>query len=196
MFCFNCGKELMNGANFCDNCGQAIWGRTSTYNGRSSFNSSQKDMKSNRLLSDYSDRITINAIIWLVIGIGQLFTSGILILFVSMFDISAWFVLILGISNVCSGISTINSKKEILEKPVGIVEKHKIDSGLFVDYVWNAVVGILCFLTGSYFFFLLAFMAIATDFFLVKLYVISHKQEFLELEEKHSVEEEDKHVLF
>lgn len=195
MFCSNCGKEVINGSNFCDNCGQAVWSGIGTYGGRNSFDSSPKDMKSHRLLNDYSNRVTINAIIWLLIGICQLLISGVLIFFVNVFYISAWFVLILGIFNIFYGISTISSRKKIFEKPVGIVAEHKVDGGLFVDYIWNIVVGTVCFFDGSYFFFLLVILAITTDFFLVKLYVISHKQEFLELEEKHRVEEEEKHVL-
>ena len=113
----------------------------------------------------------------------------------SVTDISSWFILIVGIFNISEGILRIKSKKEILEKPVGIVAEHKIDGGLFGFYIWNIIIGVLCFYIGSYFIFLLAFLLVATDFFLIKLFVVSHKQEFLELEEKYKVEEEEKHVL-
>ena len=195
MYCSNCGKELLNGANFCNNCGQAIWRKAGIYNERNSFSNSQKGIESHRLLNDYLNRVTINAIIWLLIGICQLLISGVLFLFVSVTDISSWFILIVGIFNISEGILRIKSKKEILEKPVGIVAEHKIDGGLFGFYIWNIIIGVLCFYIGSYFIFLLAFLLVATDFFLIKLFVVSHKQEFLELEEKYKVEEEEKHVL-
>lgn len=199
MFCSNCGKELINGSNFCDNCGQAVWERTSTFDRGISFNIPQTDTKAYRLLNNFSNRVTINGIIWLFIGIDQLVTSGIRF-FLWLADASdgdkgIWWILILGIINVFSAIGMLTSRKNILEKPVGIVAAHKIDGGLFMEYIWNIIVAVLCFCTGDYFFFLLAFLAVATDFFLVKLYVILHKQEFLELEEKHRMEEESKYVL-
>lgn len=194
MFCSNCGKEVMNGAKFCDNCGQAVLKNTDVFDERKIVYEPQKSKEANQLLNNFLKRITINSIFWLVIGIDQLLTAGL-----RFFSLTTdnpkneLFLLILGISNVFFGIGTICSRKEILEKPMGIVAEHKISGGLFVEYIWNIAIGLLCLFSEDYFFFGLAFAAVMTDIFLVKLYVMSHKQAFLELEEKYRVEAEEKY---
>ncbi len=155
MYCSKCGKELLEGASFCANCGYAVNTQRSSLN-------HPITVDGNSLLSTLSQRLNTNGIIWLVIGTLQLL-GGIFV--------EGWFLLIVGVLNIVSSIQDMQYSKTLLEKPSGIVAKFEPLTGPIITLVYNLVIGGVIGVVGSIYY-----------FFAIRNYVMENKQFFASLD--------------
>ena len=136
-YCTHCGKELLDEAVICVNCGCSVGGQ-----GQSVFNNASVD--GTALLNTLSKRLNTNGIIWLVIGILQIL-GGIFI---------DWFLLIVGVLNIISSVQDMQYSKSMLENPSGIVSKFEPLTGPIITLVYNLVIGGVIGVVGSIYYFL------------------------------------------
>lgn len=153
-YCAHCGKEMVEEAVICTSCGCPTNDQNSVI-----FTSENEDA----LLKQLSERIKINGIIWLAIGVIQILLG----LFVN------WFILIVGVLNIVSSIQDLNYSKEILEKPTKIVEKFESVTGPIITLVYNLVIGGVIGVVGSIYY-----------FFAIRNYVMENKEAFTTIENK------------
>ena len=113
-YCTKCGNEMLDEAVVCVKCGCAV-NNTATSVG----------CRSRDLLRQLSDRVRIDGIIWLVIGILQVLMG----LFWN------WILLIIGALNIVTAVQDLNYSKTVLESPMGIVEKFRPLTGPIITLV-------------------------------------------------------------
>ena len=154
-YCRNCGKELLDEAVVCVGCGCSVDGQ--------SINNKSTDGPT--LLNTLSQRLKINGIIWLVIGVLQIL-GGVFI---------DWFLLIVGVLNIKSSVQDMQYSKTLLEKPSGIVEKFEPIVGPIITLVYNLVIGGVIGVIGSIYY-----------FFAIRNYVMENKQFFASLDAENS----------
>ena len=154
-YCRNCGKELLDEAVVCVGCGCSVDGQ--------SINNKSTDGPT--LLNTLSQRLKINGIIWLVIGVLQIL-GGVFI---------DWFLLIVGVLNIISSVQDMQYSKTLLEKPSGIVEKFEPIVGPIITLVYNLVIGGVIGVIGSIYY-----------FFAIRNYVMENKQFFASLDAENS----------
>ena len=99
-FCTHCGKELFDEAVICPGCGCAV--------GTASVPAAGK----NDLLTKLSERVKMNAIIWIVIGVLQVIIGL----------CGTWLPLIVGVLNLVSAAKDMTYSKTVLENPNGVVK--------------------------------------------------------------------------
>lgn len=131
-YCTHCGKEIMDEAVVCVNCGCPVEGTASV-----------TQTSAGDLLTKLSERVKINGIIWLVIAVLQII-AGIT---------GAWFVLIVGVLNIISAIKDINYSKTLLEHPTGIINAYEPLTGPIITFVYNLVIGGVIGVVGSIYYF-------------------------------------------
>ncbi len=149
-YCTHCGKELLDEAVICVGCGCAVSGQnTQTVNNVS--------VDGTILLNTLSQRLNTNGIIWLVIGILQIF-GGIFI---------NWLLLIVGVLNIISSVQDMQYSKTLLENPNGIVAKFEPITAPIITLVYNLVIGGVIGVIGSIYY-----------FFAIRNYVMENKQFF------------------
>ena len=129
-YCAKCGKELFDEAVICPGCGCAT--------GKAPAQATETD-----LVQKLSEKVKINGIIWLVIGILQILAG----LFAN------WFVLIVGVLNVVSSVQDMNYSKTVLQDPTGIVEKFEPLTGPIITLVYNLIFGGVVGVIGSIYYF-------------------------------------------
>ena len=136
-YCTHCGKELLDEAVVCVGCGCPVSGQyIQTINAVSG--------DSVALLNTLSQRLNINGIIWLVIGILQIL-GGIFI---------NWFLLIVvGVLNIFSSVQDINYSKSVQDNPSGIVSEFEPITGPVITLICNLVIGGVIGVIGSIYYF-------------------------------------------
>ena len=134
-YCTHCGKELLDEAVICMGCGCATG-----YPPQQNVNSQPKF---NLYVDVLSQRLKINAIIWLVIGCLQIL-GGIFI---------DWFLLIVGVLNIISSINDLNYSKVVMEQQHEIVEKFKPLTGPIITLLYNIFIGGFIGVIGSIYYF-------------------------------------------
>jgi hypothetical protein len=149
-YCTYCGEKLFDEAVVCPNCGCPV----DRQNVRTT-NSMSPD--SGVLLNTLSQRLNINGIIWLVIGILQIL-GGVFI---------NWVLLIVGVLNIISSVQDMQYSKTLLENPSGIVAKFEPLTGPVITLIYNLVVGGVVGVAGSIYYFLA-----------IRNYVMDNKQFF------------------
>jgi len=135
-YCTHCGKELLDEAVLCMGCGCAAGG-----NNIQMF-SGQK-VNGEALISRLSERLNINGIIWLVIGILQIL-GGIFI---------SYFLLIVGVLNIISSVNDMQYSKTLKDNPSGIVARFEPITMPIITLVYNLVVGGVIGVVGSIYYF-------------------------------------------
>jgi len=126
-YCSHCGNEMMDEAVVCVKCGCSA-----------SLNNNITGNQSN-LVQQLSDRVKINGIIWLVIGILQVLLG----LTVN------WVLLIVGALNIVSSVQDLNYSKSVIDSPIGIVDKFKPLTGPIIVLAYNLIFGGLIGVVGS-----------------------------------------------
>ena len=158
-YCTHCGKELLDEAVVCVGCGCAVNSQTAP-----SVESFAVDDAS--LLNTLSQRLNINGIIWLVIGIlqvlGGIFMEG-------------WFMLIVGALNIISSIQDMQYSKELLKNPKGIVAKFEPLTGPIITLIYNLVIGGVIGVIGSIYYFVA-----------IRNYIMENKPFFASLDEENT----------
>ena len=153
-YCTHSGRELFDEAVICPGCGCSVGGyNTKTENSVS--------VDGTVLLNTLSQRLKINGIIWLVIGILQIL-GGIFI---------DWFLLIVGVLNIISSVQDMQYSKTLLEKPSGIIAKFEPLVGPIITLVYNLVIGGVIGVVGSIYY-----------FFAIRNFVMENKQFFESLD--------------
>lgn len=151
-FCTHCGKEIMDEAVICVGCGCAVEGQTQT---------TYVAQDCTGLINTLAQRMNINGIIWLVIGILQII-GGLAI---------NWFLLIVGVLNIISSVQDMNYSKTLPENPTGIVAKFEPLTGPIITLIYNLVIGGIIGVVGSIYYFVA-----------IRNYVMENKQAFAGLD--------------
>ena len=123
-FCKNCGYGYEENVEVCGNC--------------------QTTLDANNTLSDdklkvLSERIKINGIIWLVIGILQCFSVA---------------FIIVGILNIISAIQDLKHSKTVFHYRVGLVKAYKPLVSPIITLLYNLIFGGVIGVVGSIYYFL------------------------------------------
>lgn len=126
-YCSHCGNEIMDDAVVCVKCGCSTTPNNQFVSTPPNF------------IQQLSDRVKINGIIWLIIGILQ----ALLGLTIN------WVLLIVGALNIISSVQDLNYSKEVLNSPAGIVEKFKPLTGPIIVLVYNLLFGGIIGVVGS-----------------------------------------------
>lgn len=179
MFCTNCGNQLNKNINFCPACGMKVYEKT----GQPAVYEEKKMVTDRKILKRLSRRVSINSFVWILIAIGQAISGVKGILGGTGIMTYGWMIL-LGVTNFYSAIVELFCRNDIVVKPVDVVDEYKITKSSWKTYAWNLLIAVAGFVVGDYIFMLLVVAAIVTDLFMVKLYVLIHKKEFLYLEEQ------------
>jgi len=120
-YCVHCGKELFDEAVICPGCGCPTQQQQQ----------SRPGVSHDTLIQTVSERFNINGIIWLVIGCLQILIG----IFLS------WWALIIGVLNIISAVQDMKYSKEVLEYPVGVVEKVRSLVGPIISLIYNLIFG-------------------------------------------------------
>lgn len=162
-YCIYCGERLLEDAVICIKCGCPV------SNKKSVFTSSDNEQS---LLTELSNRMKINGIIWLIIGICQIVFG-----FIAMLLFDGWFVMIVGALNIVSSIQDMNFSKQVLEKPVEIVKKFDSIIGPIIVLIYNLVIGGIIGVIGSIYYFVA-----------IRSYVMENKEAFTAIENKAKIQ--------
>lgn len=148
-FCQNCGSEMAMNAAFCSSCGSPSNVYTNNPNQQNGYypqNPQQtcySDADRSRMLNTLSERLNINGIIWIVIGILQI-AGGV------FWD---WFLLIVGVLNIIYAVHDIQYSKTLLNNPKGVVAEFEPIGGAIVVLIYNLIVGGVIGVVGSIYYF-------------------------------------------
>ena len=151
-YCTHCGNEVNENAVICVKCGCAI--KPDNAN-----NTSQ--VYSPGVVAKLSQRLTTNAVIWLVIA-GLQILAGLAI---------NWFLLIVGALNLASGIGCIKFSKKISTQPTGIIKEFKPLTGPIITLIYNLIFGGIIGIIGSIYY-LIA----------IRGFVVENENEFVRIE--------------
>ena len=128
MFCTKCGKELADDAIVCTGCGCLA---DSTPQAQPIANDPH--------VTQLSEKVKTNAIIWIVIGALQIVTGV---------------FFIVGILNILSAVNDLKYAKEVLENPTGIVARFEPLTMPIIVLIYNLIFGGLIGVAGSIYYFL------------------------------------------
>lgn len=145
-YCPNCGKIIIEGYNFCSECGYAINETSNIMNNSSDFTQQNyyqtpviKSVSTERA-TEYASKLSTESIVWTVIGILQILIGGIFGTGNSVNDI---LVLIIGIINIVAAIKIGKTSKRISETKTGMVKYIKSQSliEVIIISIWNVFAG-------------------------------------------------------
>ncbi|MBQ6997560.1 MAG: zinc-ribbon domain-containing protein [Oscillospiraceae bacterium] len=151
-YCTHCGKELLDEAVVCPGCGCAADAQANRAYGAADCSS---------LINTLAQRVNVNGIIWLVIGILQVI-GGLAI---------NWFLLIVGALNIISSVQDMNYSKALPNNPTGIVAKFEPLTGPIITLIYNLIFGGVIGVVGSIYYFVA-----------IRNYVMENKQAFASLD--------------
>lgn len=159
MYCTHCGTKMYDQDAYCSNCGEraiminAVHSRGAVTSARQAVVedyaytptiNARLEMTESTLIRKISNRVKVNGIIWLAIGIIQI---GLGIEF-------EWvWTFVVGILNMISSIKEIRFSNRIKKAPVGIVEGYKPLVGPIITMLYNLFVGGVIGAIGSIYYF-------------------------------------------
>lgn len=126
-FCKNCGYGLENDVQLCPNCNSEM--------------NAENTLSDNKLVV-LSERIKINSIIWIVIGIFQV------LCFFSPLTV------IVGILNIISAVKGLKWSKDIFHFRVGLVKAYSPMLGSIITLLYNLIFGGVIGVVGSIYYLL------------------------------------------
>ena len=139
MFCRYCGTPLSEDALFCSKCGKSTQ-MQQAYAGGYAYSQPINDVVSGQaLIKKFSERLKINAIIWIVIGAIQILLG----LF------TQWVLLIVGTLNIISAFIDLNYSSKVLHNPKGIISWVKPLIGPILTLIYNLFFGGVIGVVGS-----------------------------------------------
>ncbi|MBR2080985.1 MAG: hypothetical protein IKC50_06330 [Oscillospiraceae bacterium] len=154
-YCQHCGAEVHEKAVVCVKCGCAI-PNTNADSHASSEKASVVDV--------ITQRIKINAIIWLVIGCIQI-----------MLGLSVnWLLIVVGSLNLITAFKDLNYSQSFPKNPVGIVANVTPLTSAIVTLIYNLIFGGVIGVAGSIYYLLG-----------VRGYVLENERAFLEIENQY-----------
>ncbi len=150
-YCYHCGKELASEAVVCIHCGCSCAPKTASSEGSLSgavsklFGGSQATVSdSSTLVTTLSERMKIDAIIWIIIAALQII-GGIFL---------DWFLLIVGVANIVTAVNDLKYSKEVLENQSGIVAKFEPLVSPIIILAYNLIIGGVIGVIGSVYYFI------------------------------------------
>ena len=129
-YCTHCANELQDAAVICPKCGCPV--------------AATAKSTDDQLLQQLACRVNTNGIIWTVIGVIQILMG----LFWN------WWILIVGVLNIITGIRDINRSQQLPKDPRGIVREHTPIAGAIITLIYNVVVGAFIGVIGSIYYFI------------------------------------------
>ena len=142
-YCSKCGKELFVEAVICPACGCPCQNINNTFSiPNQPF--IQPQISFSELVNKLSQKLLINAIIWIIIGVLQAFLG---------FYLQYTFVCIIGLMNIGNGILNISYCNNIKSKPVGIVKRFEPIILPLITLVYNLIFGGIIGVAGSIYYF-------------------------------------------
>ena len=208
-FCSKCGKEINEGAAFCDKCGMAVGGQPTNqqqpiYTGQPCQQPYQQQamppyqmygyMPQKNIVQELSEKVNINAIIWLVVACIQylIFIYGVILVsspllhyvkyFVDIFWLicrifeDGWpyiFVLAVAIANKVVSAKDFKYSREVICKPVGILGKYFPVGGCVGMLIYNILLGGIIGVAGAIYAFVL------------RSFVVNNQQQFAQIEQQY-----------
>lgn len=124
-YCTHCGKEIMDEAVICMNCGCQV--------------KKEASIAEDVLVNDLSARLKTNGVIWICIASIQIL-AGI------AFD---WILLIIGVLNIISAINDLTYSKTVLDNPTGVVNRFEPLTGAIIVLIYNLIFGGIIGVIGS-----------------------------------------------
>ena len=124
-YCTHCGKEIMDEAVICMNCGCQV--------------KKEASIAEDVLVNDLSSRLKTNGVIWICIASIQIL-AGI------AFD---WILLIIGVLNIISAINDLTYSKTVLDNPTAIVKRFEPLTGAIIVLIYNLIFGGIIGVIGS-----------------------------------------------
>lgn len=167
-YCSKCGKELMEGSQFCPGCGQAVGGQQTQQpvypQPRQSY---PQPVYQNTfgILQQLSSKIKTNAVIWIIIAVFQ-FIVGLFNMVVG-FALNAdyedgttniimgIFVILVGVMNMINASRDLKYSKDVLVRPLGIVKRFQPVGNLIGTLIYNLFFGGIIGIVGSIYAFIL-----------------------------------------
>lgn len=191
-FCSECGKEVAEDSQFCPECGRTVSNQVNSAQQTCYQQPVQPTYQTPpqsvylqpNLIQQLSTKIKTDAIIWIVIACLQ-FLIGIfnivtgLVLNADYEDgtmnlITGFFVILVGIINLVNSMRSIKYSKEVLIRPVGIVQRFEPIGGLVGILIYNLLFGGIIGAFGSIYGFVL------------RNFVISHAAQFQAIESSYN----------
>ena len=126
-FCKNCGYGMDESVTVCDNCNTAM---------------NAENTLTDEKLKVLSERIKINGIIWLIIGILQV------VMFISPLSV------VVGVLNIFSALRDLKASKNVFHYRVGLVNAYKPMFGPIITLIYNLCFGWIYGVAGSIYYFL------------------------------------------
>lgn len=171
-FCSKCGKEIVNGSQFCPGCGQPVSMQASAQYASQAWQAYQQPYTQQQvyqkppfLLQQLSSKIRTNAIIWIVIACIQFIIgmANIAVGFALNADygdgttnlITGFFVIIVGVLNIVNAAKDLKYSSEVLAKPAGIVQNFQPVGSLIGTLIYNLLLGGIIGVAGSIYSFIL-----------------------------------------
>lgn len=124
-YCSKCGKEIFDEAVICPGCGCPTGPNTT--------------QPTEQLFQSLSQRYNINGIIWIVIGAIQ----------VVLGLAWNWWLMIVAVLNIITGVQDMTYSKTVLSRPAGIVDKVQPLAGPIITLIYNAIFGGIIGVAGS-----------------------------------------------
>lgn len=144
MFCIYCGAKLSDEALFCSKCGKPTSVQQAQTE-RHTYSSPANDpMDGQALVTTFSERVKINAILWIVIGSLQLLLG----LYVQ------WVLFVVGALNLVTGIMDLNYSKRVLQDPSGIINRVRSLVMPILTLIYNLIFGGVIGVAGSIYYLL------------------------------------------
>ena len=139
-YCTYCGNELFDEAVICMKCGCPVRPAQPAVTQASVY-----------LLSELAKRLKTNGIIWIVIGVLQIF-MGMTTLFLEDY-LTPIFLMAVGVLNIVSATKDIKYSSELIYAPAGIVQKFEPVTGPIITMAYNLIFGGVIGVVGSIYYF-------------------------------------------
>ena len=157
-YCRYCGTKLNDDANFCSRCAKPT---SQAQKEPHKTQTTTKTHSNQELINTLSSRLNMCGIIWIVVASLQILIGL----------CGAWFTLIVGVLNIISAIKDIQSSKNILTNPNGIVAAHEPLTNPIIVLVYNILIGGIFGVAGSIYYLIF-----------VRGFIMENKAQFLAME--------------
>ena len=169
-YCSNCGNQTEDGVNFCKNCGAALDGGPVANNMPPNQQGYQQGYQSpyqayppmQDVLQQLSGKIRTQGIIWMIVCIIQ-YLAGILYLYAAIdyswyggfyvdepvYLVMGIFMILVAAVNTVLCVTNFKYSQEILQRPIGILNKYMPVGGIIGMIIYNILFGGLVGIVGA-----------------------------------------------
>lgn len=165
-YCSNCGNQTEDGVKFCKNCGAALDGGQVANNMPPNQQGYQQGYQSpyqayppmQDVLQQLSGKIRTQGIIWMIVCIIQ-YLAGILYFYAAIdygfyvdepvYLVMGIFMILVAAVNTVLCVTNFKYSQEILQRPIGILNKYMPVSGIIGMIIYNILFGGLVGIVGA-----------------------------------------------